>query len=153
MDGRSGRQARPMDSLSALWVGRDKSPTVCAIGQMRVWSLAPTGKPYKRAMRAKPRESWFAAGFPVITLRPEPRGTDQRHAASRLRGAPTKRGWLARTGGVWVACARGRGGHRRRCAGVPELARHVRNLHSRSEEHTSELQSRENLVCRLLLEK
>src|SRR5436309_6107355 len=26
-------------------------------------------------------------------------------------------------------------------------------LHCRSEEHTSELQSRENLVCRLLLEK
>src|SRR5690606_40016604 len=26
-------------------------------------------------------------------------------------------------------------------------------LHTRSEEHTSELQSRENLVCRLLLEK
>src|SRR5690606_41493909 len=26
-------------------------------------------------------------------------------------------------------------------------------LHDRSEEHTSELQSRENLVCRLLLEK
>src|SRR5690606_28399542 len=63
MDGRSGRQARPMDSLSALWVGRDKSPTVCAIGQMRVWSLAPTGKPYKRVLRAKPRESWFEAGL------------------------------------------------------------------------------------------
>src|SRR5690606_41865164 len=28
-----------------------------------------------------------------------------------------------------------------------------RSRHSRSEEHTSELQSRENLVCRLLLEK
>src|SRR5690606_40821227 len=28
-----------------------------------------------------------------------------------------------------------------------------RNLNLRSEEHTSELQSRENLVCRLLLEK
>src|SRR5690606_38410018 len=55
MDGRSGRQARPMDSLSALWVGRDKSPTVCAIGQMRVWSLAPTGKPYKRVLRAPAR--------------------------------------------------------------------------------------------------
>src|SRR5690606_41452746 len=27
------------------------------------------------------------------------------------------------------------------------------NVHIRSEEHTSELQSRENLVCRLLLEK
>src|SRR5690606_39702539 len=29
----------------------------------------------------------------------------------------------------------------------------VRLYHERSEEHTSELQSRENLVCRLLLEK
>src|SRR2546430_10321041 len=28
-----------------------------------------------------------------------------------------------------------------------------RRLHSRSEEHTSELQSQSNLVCRLLLEK
>src|SRR5690606_41258894 len=33
---------------------------------------------------------------------------------------------------------------------VPESGRHYG---SRSEEHTSELQSRENLVCRLLLEK
>src|SRR2546427_7691389 len=30
---------------------------------------------------------------------------------------------------------------------------HVRNLETRSEEHTSELQSQSNLVCRLLLEK
>src|SRR5690606_39332536 len=30
---------------------------------------------------------------------------------------------------------------------------HVADIWSRSEEHTSELQSRENLVCRLLLEK
>src|SRR5690606_40557200 len=29
----------------------------------------------------------------------------------------------------------------------------ARAVHMRSEEHTSELQSRENLVCRLLLEK
>src|SRR5690606_40674540 len=29
----------------------------------------------------------------------------------------------------------------------------ISRSHSRSEEHTSELQSRENLVCRLLLEK
>src|SRR5690606_40742898 len=33
------------------------------------------------------------------------------------------------------------------------LDRRIRNLSDRSEEHTSELQSRENLVCRLLLEK
>src|SRR5690606_41635068 len=32
-------------------------------------------------------------------------------------------------------------------------ARAHETLHRRSEEHTSELQSRENLVCRLLLEK
>src|SRR5207302_5659098 len=35
--------------------------------------------------------------------------------------------------------------------GVPCRLRHVgREHHDRSEEHTSELQSRENLVCRLL---
>src|SRR5690606_40095555 len=33
------------------------------------------------------------------------------------------------------------------------FSRRGRNEQSRSEEHTSELQSRENLVCRLLLEK
>src|SRR5690606_40898453 len=45
-------------------------------------------------------------------------------------------------------------------AGRPKILelRHVSGWHgtcfgSRSEEHTSELQSRENLVCRLLLEK
>src|SRR5690606_41578022 len=40
---------------------------------------------------------------------------------------------------------------------VPLLGLHVNARHgrgvNRSEEHTSELQSRENLVCRLLLEK
>src|SRR5690606_40554449 len=34
-----------------------------------------------------------------------------------------------------------------------QIHHHVNELTSRSEEHTSELQSRENLVCRLLLEK
>src|SRR5690606_41152455 len=35
--------------------------------------------------------------------------------------------------------------------GVP--GKNIRNINGRSEEHTSELQSRENLVCRLLLER
>src|SRR5690606_41763963 len=35
----------------------------------------------------------------------------------------------------------------------PRLARALEDIVQRSEEHTSELQSRENLVCRLLLEK
>src|SRR5690606_41929392 len=37
--------------------------------------------------------------------------------------------------------------------GVPAGIVSVKDFVSRSEEHTSELQSRENLVCRLLLEK
>src|SRR3712207_7808868 len=44
---------------------------------------------------------------------------------------------------------RGRSGHPRRAAPRPRWAAHRR----RSEEHTSELQSRQYLVCRLLLEK
>src|SRR3712207_7946108 len=35
----------------------------------------------------------------------------------------------------------------------PELHSDLRNAYTRSEEHTSELQSRQYLVCRLLLEK
>src|SRR5688572_32394574 len=37
--------------------------------------------------------------------------------------------------------------------GVPHLCLQGRHLYRRSEEHTSELQSQSNLVCRLLLEK
>src|SRR5690606_41700987 len=40
-----------------------------------------------------------------------------------------------------------------RSCGRPARRRRTRSPRSRSEEHTSELQSRENLVCRLLLEK
>src|SRR5690606_41820635 len=38
-------------------------------------------------------------------------------------------------------------------AQVFDFHRNIQRLRQRSEEHTSELQSRENLVCRLLLEK
>src|SRR5438105_7084728 len=41
----------------------------------------------------------------------------------------------------------------RACLGRVELPRHRYSLSVRSEEHTSELQSRVDLVCRLLLEK
>src|SRR5947209_10966698 len=54
-----------------------------------------------------------------------------------------------------------RAGERRRPAGERHLARLIESGHAgaddvlepRSEEHTSELQSRQYLVCRLLLEK
>src|SRR5207237_10290536 len=42
--------------------------------------------------------------------------------------------------------------HRGECRALPR-ARDSRHEHERSEEHTSELQSHLNLVCRLLLEK
>src|SRR5690606_41724170 len=45
----------------------------------------------------------------------------------------------------------GAGGAAERAAGRNDASRTA--THKRSEEHTSELQSRENLVCRLLLEK
>src|SRR5207302_8930048 len=41
----------------------------------------------------------------------------------------------------------------RRCASSSSRRASSSSFFSRSEEHTSELQSRENLVCRLLLEK
>src|SRR5260221_3484637 len=41
----------------------------------------------------------------------------------------------------------------RRGRGDTPRARHARESHRRSEEHTSELQSHSDLVCRLLLEK
>src|SRR3712207_7890533 len=41
----------------------------------------------------------------------------------------------------------------RQLAQLRSQARHVTQLPPRSEEHTSELQSRQYLVCRLLLEK
>src|SRR5687768_17762993 len=48
------------------------------------------------------------------------------------------------------ACSRGGRGNR---DDRPEAARAVASQADRSEEHTSELQSRLHLVCRLLLEK
>src|SRR3712207_8173531 len=48
---------------------------------------------------------------------------------------------------------RGRGGHAHRAAGVEDPRARGGRRRRRSEEHTSELQSRPNLVCRLLLEK
>src|SRR2546430_11028857 len=46
-------------------------------------------------------------------------------------------------------------GHERGAARIPSPRRrdHARSAELRSEEHTSELQSQSNLVCRLLLEK
>src|SRR2546430_12510417 len=43
--------------------------------------------------------------------------------------------------------------HARHCGGLRDTRSMNQRIHHRSEEHTSELQSQSNLVCRLLLEK
>src|SRR3712207_8985323 len=76
--------------------------------------------------------------FPYTTLfRSPPRRTRPRHAA------------------VADPLASDPGGEGRSLAedGVRTRLRHGSSVWSRSEEHTSELQSRQYLVCRLLLEK
>src|SRR5256886_7778257 len=66
-----------------------------------------------------------------------------RGAGACRRGPRPRRGeGDAPAGPRWVACARG-----------PVRRRLPRRGDGRSEEHTSELQSQSNLVCRLLLEK
>src|SRR3712207_7376619 len=64
------------------------------------------------------------------------------HAAGPGDGAPAARDATGADRALYTRTAAGRGGG----AAGPERGR-------RSEEHTSELQSRQYLVCRLLLEK
>src|SRR3712207_6863371 len=80
--------------------------------------------------------------FPYTTL-------FRSHAARGRPGPPLARHDPGR-GGVALRAGRLLRRARRRVGGD---ARHVRPHLRRSEEHTSELQSRQYLVCRLLLEK
>src|SRR5690606_12233442 len=87
-----------------------------------------------RGARA-PRARWRAGGLGRV---PRPRGARARPRGDRVGLGAADRGARA-----------ARGPRRRvRALGAPRDRRE-----RRSEEHTSELQSRENLVCRLLLEK
>src|SRR5690606_41752932 len=70
-------------------------------------------------------------------------------AERRARGLRVALGQRVMLGEVPLARPFGEGDHRLGEAGAARRLRQFR----RSEEHTSELQSRENLVCRLLLEK
>src|SRR3712207_7435963 len=90
-----------------------------------------------------PYTTLFRSGDPVDRLAgavPADRAADGLHGEEA--GAPPAR--LHRLG------AAARSGHRHEVWAPPSS---VRALPVRSEEHTSELQSRQYLVCRLLLEK
>src|SRR5690606_41473855 len=69
--------------------------------------------------------------------------------SARRRPRAVRRYRALRLGGPLVAHPGVHGGARRAHPGRPS----ARPGDRRSEEHTSELQSRENIVCRLLLEK
>src|SRR3712207_7075393 len=73
--------------------------------------------------------------FPYTTLFRSVRRAEHRVACERVRVARVRRAGDPREGRAGAERAR------------------ARDHHERSEEHTSELQSRQYLVCRLLLEK
>src|SRR5439155_21611506 len=76
--------------------------------------------------------------------------TGQRGRERRARGSPAARPAVRRDGAQRVRVVR----RRRALAAAPSQSARVGGpIETRSEEHTSELQSRGHLVCRLLLEK
>src|SRR3712207_8322504 len=84
--------------------------------------------------------------FPYTTLF---RSHDPRHEESQeLLREDSSRGTQETRGGQESVARRHRLRHR-----YPDACRAPAQLARRSEEHTSELQSRQYLVCRLLLEK
>src|SRR5690606_25129752 len=111
-------------------------------GGMVTPTSAPWGKNHAALGQARSEISYFS-GFTRFGLLSDRRGTSRRNATG-----PRQAALQART--------RCRGSTPRRPrpspARLPVVAVRVL-LRRRSEEHTSELQSRENLVCRLLLEK
>src|SRR5690606_39338152 len=99
------------------------------------------------ATRGKP---WRPSPAPV-------RGRQAPTLAAGGSGFPPVCGRRQRRHCAWPRHGRGRGQAPSALAGAVDLrallAELRRLLGHRSEEHTSELQSRENLVCRLLLER
>src|SRR5699024_12357027 len=96
-----------------------------------------------------PRPSGYRAAFPrACTAAMKAAGslTYPREGGERTH----RRATLGRPGG---APPRRRGGSDARVVELDSAAAHPRAGGERSEEHTSELQSRFDLVCRLLLEK
>src|SRR5699024_12148610 len=85
-----------------------------------------------------------AASSPAATVAKTPAAAPEETIAATTASRPT----VAQP--TIVAGRRGKG---RIAPGSPSRLRGVGLIPSRSEEHTSELQSRFDLVCRLLLEK
>src|SRR2546422_8132765 len=128
--------------------------TVCARTR-RETSFTTARRPYNAVRRTVSRRRRTSAGG-VMTLPDGPAGRDaqdQHEAHEHERGGPREAvPLLERAGGVREDLERQRL-HRLADAGVEVKVAQRREQRGRSEEHTSELQSRLHLVCRLLAEK
>src|SRR5699024_2922872 len=99
-------------------------------------AAAVPARKLRRCMRFRPTGRWSARDRCAWVGE----GDRPRHYSVEKR---ERKGWLA------AASRSGASPRRRR----PRISERRRSCHGRSEEHTSELQSRFDLVCRLLLEK
>src|SRR5207302_7319144 len=99
-----------------------------------------------RTLRISCLVSPYCLSPSFLLLRPRPPRSTLFPYTTLFRSIPREKAYRERRSGHCFAPAAGRffAGHRI----FPNAGRRTR-----SEEHTSELQSRENLVCRLLLEK
>src|SRR5207302_6128325 len=113
-------------------------------GRIRPHAAGPSVRPDSQRVGA-PDEGRQPGAAPEASLRPAdgPPGAD-RGADLLLQSTAVSGPRATRQGGRDVPEGAGR---------VPGIQRSAAGAAARSEEHTSELQSRENLVCRLLLEK
>src|SRR5690606_42062610 len=104
--------------------------------------------------------SYASAHPPDLHPFPTRRSSDLSHAILiRIRAHPLASGSRTRCGKIHAGAVMGVGEHAGRTTGLVNSAASISGASAgratcrivRSEEHTSELQSRENLVCRLLL--
>src|SRR3712207_8381145 len=92
--------------------------------------------------------------FPYTTLFRSPRRRDEIHRPRRAAGRPGAQGrTMSDAARFLTAFAHALATMALYQEGHPARERAVDDAYQRSEEHTSELQSRQYLVCRLLLEK
>src|SRR5690606_29420540 len=124
-----------------------------ASSRQRPWGQRPSREPSSRSSpcRRQPSEPW-PSSRPASSRQPLVNLLDLHEVSNRAHVPAVRRGVLAHDDIADALEAQAAQG----VALVLLLADNgldLGHLETRSEEHTSELQSRENLVCRLLLEK
>src|SRR5215475_61695 len=151
-------EANPADD--GCRTDRSASPAIGAGGRGRSRRRAPAGGPdhWRAHPRHEHRDRAGCRQRPARQAGPDQGthggpGEDEEELRAVRRGHPRPGGHLRLQRRRAVAPGHRRGRDHDRGHGRLALPGHRQPGRHRSEEHTSELQSRENLVCRLLLEK